>query len=62
MAGAQAAGGTIEMPAADQHWGDRMGKIRCPAGHRWMLALRRAVLTPQEIGERAAKMFGQPCA
>lgn len=35
LAKAEAAGGTITMPAADQFWGDRFGMLRDPFGHMW---------------------------
>jgi PhnB protein len=34
---AVAAGATVEMPLADQFWGDRYGVLRDPFGHRWVL-------------------------
>src|SRR5207249_9778027 len=35
---AVAAGASVEMPLADQFWGDRYGKITDPFGHNWGLA------------------------
>jgi len=32
------AGVEIEMPLADQFWGDRYGRVRDPFGHAWSLA------------------------
>ena len=29
------AGATVEMPIADQFWGDRYGQVRDPFGHLW---------------------------
>jgi PhnB protein len=40
---AVAAGARILIPAADQFWGDRVGRIIDPAGHVWNVA---AKLTP----------------
>lgn len=34
---AVAAGAEIEMPLADQFWGDRYGLLRDPYGHTWSL-------------------------
>jgi PhnB protein len=34
------AGATILLPAADQPWGDRVGRIMDPAGHLWNVARR----------------------
>jgi len=36
------AGATILRPAADQPWGDRVGRIMDPAGHVWNVAGRIA--------------------
>jgi PhnB protein len=35
MARAEKAGGKVTMPAADQFWGDRYGKLTDPFGHDW---------------------------
>lgn len=32
------AGATIDMPLADQFWGDRYGQVRDPFGHTWSIA------------------------
>ena len=37
---AVAAGASILMPAADQFWGDRVGRIVDPSGHVWNVATR----------------------
>lgn len=37
---AVAAGAKVLMPAADQFWGDRVGRIIDPAGHVWNIAAR----------------------
>jgi PhnB protein len=37
---AVAAGARVLMPAADQFWGDRVGRIIDPAGHVWNVATR----------------------
>lgn len=34
------AGATVLMPAEDQVWGDRVGRIMDPAGHVWNIAAR----------------------
>jgi len=41
---AVAAGARILIPAADQFWGDRVGRIIDPAGHVWNVAAR---ITPR---------------
>lgn len=37
---AKAAGAKVQLPAADQSWGDRVGRIIDPAGHVWNIASR----------------------
>lgn len=34
------AGASVSLPAADQPWGDRVGRIMDPAGHVWNIARR----------------------
>ncbi len=58
FAQAQAAGCEVTMPLADQFWGDRYGQLRDPFGFRWAIATRKEELTPQQMQERAAKLFG----
>lgn len=38
FAQALAAGAVVEMPLADQFWGDRYGRLRDPFGHVWSVA------------------------
>lgn len=37
---AKTAGARVLLPAADQFWGDRVGRILDPAGHVWNIATR----------------------
>ena len=37
---AKQAGAQVLLPAADQFWGDRVGRILDPAGHVWNIATR----------------------
>jgi PhnB protein len=53
-----AAGCEVTMPISDQFWGDRYGHLRDPFGTQWAIATHIEDLTPAEIGERAAKVFG----
>ena len=55
---AVAAGCTVTMPLGDQFWGDRYGQVRDPAGIVWAIATRKEELSPAELEERAAKIFG----
>ncbi|HZQ22173.1 MAG TPA: VOC family protein [Terriglobales bacterium] len=50
------AGATVEMPLADQFWGDRYGKLADPFGHKWSVGTRVKEMSPQEV-ESAAKAF-----
>jgi len=52
---AVAAGGQLTRPVADQFYGDRVGGITDPFGHRWFIATRKEDLTPAEIHRRAAE-------
>jgi uncharacterized glyoxalase superfamily protein PhnB len=56
-----AAGCEIAMPIGDQFWGDRYGHLRDPFGMLWAIATHIEDLTPAELQERAAKMFGGGC-
>jgi uncharacterized glyoxalase superfamily protein PhnB len=48
---AVAAGATVTMPLADMFWGDRMGQVRDPFGHKWSIATHKLDMTPDEIAE-----------
>jgi PhnB protein len=43
---AVAAGAKILIPATDQFWGDRVGRIIDPSGHVWNVAARITALPP----------------
>jgi PhnB protein len=51
------AGATVQMPIADQFWGDRGGAVADPAGYTWWIATRKEDLTPAELEQRAAEFF-----
>ena len=53
------AGATVEMPMADQFWGDRAGAVADPAGYTWWIATRKEDFTPAEMEQRAAEFFKQ---
>ena len=59
MARAEAAGGKVTMPVADQFWGDRYGKLQDPFGHEWSLATHKEDPTPEEMDRRMKAMFAQ---
>lgn len=54
---AVAAGATVQMPLADQFWGDRAGAVADPAGYTWWIATRKEELSDAELRERAAEVF-----
>ena len=58
FAQATAAGCQATMPLADQFWGDRYGQVRDPFGFTWAIASRKEDLTPEELHQRQAAMFG----
>ena len=51
------AGGKVATPVADTFWGDRMGELTDPSGHRWSLATHKLDLTHDQIAERAEEFF-----
>lgn len=51
------AGGKAMMTPADMFWGDRMGELIDPSGHRWSLATHKVDLKPEEIRQRAEEYF-----
>jgi len=58
FAQATSAGCEVTMPLEDQFWGDRYGQVKDPFGFNWSIGTHKEDLTPQEIQERQAKMFG----
>jgi len=46
-------GATVLSPVADEFSGDRMGRVLCPFGHRWVLATRVEDVAPEEVERRA---------
>jgi PhnB protein len=49
-----AAGGTETMPVDDQFWGDRMGTLTDPFGHKWSIATHVEDVPPEQFEERMA--------
>jgi PhnB protein len=54
VARAVAAGAKLTRPVADQFYGDRVGGVTDPFGHRWFIATRKEDLSSEEIHRRAA--------
>ena len=50
-----AAGATQERAVETQFWGDRMGTLVDPFGHRWSIATQVEVVAPEEIQKRMAE-------
>lgn len=46
------AGGTEKMPVQDQFWGDRMGSLTDPFGHKWSIATHVEDVPPEQFQER----------
>jgi PhnB protein len=58
VARAVAAGATVIRPVADQFYGDRVGGVADPFGHRWFIATHKEDLSPEELQRRAAAQRG----
>jgi len=43
------AGAHVEMPVAEQFWGDRYGRLRDPFGHKWSIATHTRDLPRDEM-------------
>ena len=54
---AVAAGAAVQMPVSDMFWGDRVGSVKDPFGHSWMLATHVKDLSPEEIAKGAEAAF-----
>lgn len=52
---AVADGAKVLKPVEDQFYGDRMGFIQDPFGHRWGVATHKEDVSPEEMEERAKK-------
>ena len=59
MARAAKAGCETTMPAADMFWGDRMGSVKDPFGHSWMLATHLREVSPEAMQKAIAEMAKQ---
>lgn len=46
------AGATVVQPPEDQFWGDRMGTVLDPFGHKWMLGTHKEDVAPEELQRR----------
>ena len=50
------AGASVERPVEDQFWGDRMGTVVDPFGHRWTLATQVREVSEEEMQKAMAEM------
>lgn len=55
---AVAAGATELSAPADQFHGDRVGTLRCPYGHRWIIASRTREMSQEEMQQAMEEEFG----
>ena len=53
------AGGTQTMAVEDQFWGDRMGGLTDPFGHKWSLATHVEDVPAEEFPARMEQAFGK---
>jgi PhnB protein len=56
------AGASVQVPIADQFWGDRAGALLDPAGYVWWIATHQEDLSRAEIERRGEEAFRQPAA
>ncbi len=54
---AVAKGAAVLMPVEDQFWGDRMGTVIDPYGHKWSVATHTEDVPPEEIDKRVKALF-----
>src|SRR4051794_14332582 len=54
------AGGNQTMAVENQFWGDRMGALTDPFGHKWSIATHVEDVRPEEFQERMAQSSRQP--
>ena len=50
-------GATVVYPVADQHYGQRGGRLADPFGHLWMISQTIEDLTPEQIQQRTTDLF-----
>ncbi len=51
------AGASVLMPLKNQFWGERMGIVRDPFGHEWLLGEHLESVTPEEMQRRYTASF-----
>jgi len=53
---AVAAGCAVEMPVQEMFWGDRMGALKDPFGHSWVVATHVKDVSDEQIKQAIAQM------
>jgi uncharacterized glyoxalase superfamily protein PhnB len=51
------AGGKVIHSVTEMFWGDRVGELVDPSGHRWLIATHTRDLTPLQIKQGAEEFF-----
>ncbi len=51
------AGAKATMAVSDMFWGDRMGTLKDPFGHFWIVATQKELVSPEQLKEGAEKFF-----
>ncbi|HZA77879.1 MAG TPA: VOC family protein [Acidimicrobiales bacterium] len=59
---AMEAGATAVTSVADQFHGDRVGSVRCPFGHRWIIATHLEDVPYDEQQRRLTEMMTKPAS
>jgi PhnB protein len=54
------AGAKVDRPVQDQFWGDRMGTVIDPFGHKWTLGTHIEDVSPEEMQSRMEKWSETP--
>ncbi|HEY3318862.1 MAG TPA: VOC family protein [Planctomycetota bacterium] len=56
------AGAAIEQPVKDMFWGDRVGIVKDPFGHKWWIGTHKEELSGDEIRARAEEAMAEHAA
>jgi PhnB protein len=58
MAKAVSAGATLLQPPRDEFFGERVGLLVDPFGHKWHFASRKETVSPEEMQRRMTEAYG----
>jgi len=53
------AGATVKEPVSDKFWGDRVGSVTDPFGHKWTILTHKEEVSMDEMKKRMEKMFAE---